>query len=199
MRSLPTRRYLATACHVAAAAAWLTLGPPAAAQKAPQKAPPSPAADATTAPSYAQLIEEELNALKLFPKCTQAPGALECAYLGRSSMGERRFDVRATYREDTRSVEIQIRHFLEAPVSHPATDALLKRLMAINWSLLAARFSWNADTGEVRLGATLHTDSNFDRRAFRSLVRALDDLGPRYHPELLNLQRSLRAPADKPR
>jgi len=154
--------------------------------------PQTPAHRATGAPSYEDIIRTELEALKLSPTCEQTGRTFECKYLGRSSMTQRRFDVRATYRPQPRTVDVQIRNFLIAPASSPATAPLLKRLMALNWKLLAARFSWNPDTGEVRLGTTLHTDSNFDRRAFRSLVRAIDELGPHYHPELTTLQRSLQ-------
>jgi len=166
-------------------------GPP----QSPQSPQGATGAAVPTPDAYAQAIEAELSALELSPSCVRTAGRFECRYLGRSSMTERRFDVRATYHEQPRTVEIQVRRFLDAPISHPATAALLERLMALHWKLAAARFSWNPDTGEVRLGTTLHVDSNFDRRAFRSLVRAIDDLGPRYHAELLNLQRSLASPA----
>ena len=59
--------------------------------------------------------------------------------------------------------------------------------MELNWELLIGKFEWNPRTGEVRLGATFNTDSNFDRRAFRSIVRALDTIAARYAAELRDL------------
>jgi hypothetical protein len=46
------------------------------------------------------------------------------------------------------------------------------------------KLEWSARTGEVRLSAVLNTDSNFDRRALRSIVLALDELAGRYRGEL---------------
>ena len=56
--------------------------------------------------------------------------------------------------------------------------------MELNWELLVGKFEWNPRTGEVRLSAVLNTDSNFDRRAFRSIVHALDSIAVRYYREL---------------
>ena len=43
--------------------------------------------------------------------------------------------------------------------------------------------------GEVRLAMILNTDSNFDRRAFRSAVRGIGQLADRYLQELERLAR----------
>ena len=42
----------------------------------------------------------------------------------------------------------------------------------------------SSTTGEVRLSAVLNTDSNFDRRAFRGVIRSLIRLADRYAPEV---------------
>jgi hypothetical protein len=69
----------------------------------------------------------------------------------------------------------------------PRLPVVLRRAMELNWELLAAKLEWSATSGELRLSAVLHTDSNFDRRAFRSLVRALDRLCLRYSAEFVRL------------
>ena len=56
--------------------------------------------------------------------------------------------------------------------------------MELNWELLVGKFEWNPRDGEVRLSAVLNTDSNFDRRALRSIVHSLDTIAARYEREL---------------
>jgi len=68
-----------------------------------------------------------------------------------------------------------------------ATPALLRRLMELNFQLLGPKFEWDPATGEVRLSAVLHTDSNLDRRALRSMVHTLLSVADRYQPELTRL------------
>ena len=63
----------------------------------------------------------------------------------------------------------------------------VRRLMELNWSLLVAKLEWNAADGEVRLSMIQNTDSNFDRRAFRGLVRRIESLADRYARELERL------------
>jgi hypothetical protein len=46
---------------------------------------------------------------------------------------------------------------------------------------------WNEADGEVRLSMVMNTDSNFDRRAFRSIVRQVGPLADRYLDELTRL------------
>ena len=54
------------------------------------------------------------------------------------------------------------------------------------------KFEWDPTDGEVRLAMVLNTDSNFDRRAFRSTVRALAALADRHYGELNRLRESGR-------
>jgi hypothetical protein len=57
-------------------------------------------------------------------------------------------------------------------------------MMELNWRLLVGKFEWDPSDGEVRLAMVMNTDSNFDRRAFRSLVRAITDQADRLYGEL---------------
>ena len=60
-------------------------------------------------------------------------------------------------------------------------------MLELNGSMLAPKFEWNPRDGEVRLTTLLHTDSNFDRRAFRSLLRSIVRTASRHHDELERL------------
>ena len=60
--------------------------------------------------------------------------------------------------------------------------------MELNWQMLLGKFEWDPTDGEVRLAMILNTDSNFDRRAFRSAVRDIVQVADRYHAELARVQ-----------
>lgn len=134
-------------------------------------------------------VVEEMRKLGLEPKCEPATGGgRNCSYLARGSMTTRSLKGVVLIRPGSQTVAIHVTDFLHASADAPTTPALLARLMELNSALLGAYFDWNPDTGEVRLRALLHTDSNFDRRAFRSAIRTLDKLAPRYRRELQHLQ-----------
>jgi hypothetical protein len=152
------------------------------------------------APRYAELMEAELRALGLSPRChTEAPTRQRCTYAARSASDERGLRAHAVYSDESDTVHLYVERYLSAPADAPGTPALLARLMELNWELTVGRFQWSAASGEVRLSAVLHTDSNFDRRAFRSLVRTLDRVAARYRAELQRLAGGVEAPADQPK
>lgn len=161
----------------------------------PATVPDTAAASPTEPASIPALVEAALGGLGLSPRCAPRPdGAVDCRYRGRSSMTARDFQAHAVIRSASATVELYVADFLRAPADAPGTTALLNRLMELNGELLGAHFTWLAQTGEVRLVAVMHTDSNFDRRTFRSLVRTLDRIAPRYHRELLHLLQGDAAP-----
>lgn len=172
----------------------LTL-PPLPPQAAQAQTPRAQAQTEAAQSSYGKLLQQELAALGLDPKCARdSPTAEHCRYLGRSSLTERRLPVHAIYNAQTDSVYLYFEHFLKLPPAAAHSDRLLRRLMELNWHLLVGKFEWNSTSGEVRLSAVLSTDSNFDRRALRSVVKALDETAARYRPELLKLQEPSPAP-----
>jgi hypothetical protein len=83
-----------------------------------------------------------------------------------------------------------------APGNEAGTLPLLRRLMELNWSLLLGKLEWDPTDGEVRLAMILNTDSNFDRRAFRSAIRGIGQLADRFYNELSRLQRTAAAAAE---
>jgi hypothetical protein len=162
--------------------AWLALGVLAGIAGA------HPLRAAAQQPRYAQAIEDELASMQLPASCVVlSPTRSRCSYKARSSATERGFDAHAVYDDATDTVYFYVERYLVAPAHEPKTKVLLNRLMELNWALLGAKLEWNPRDGEVRLTATLHTDSNFDRRAFRSIVLSLDILAARYHAELREL------------
>ena len=101
----------------------------------------------------------------------------------------RSFTVRIIYSDLTDTVYMYIERYLVALDDQPHTPALLRRLMSLNWDLVGAKFEWNPEDGEVRLAWAMNTDSNFDRRAFRSLARGITAVADRFHRELDRINR----------
>lgn len=149
-------------------------------------------------PRYFRVMEQELATMGLGATCvTLSASRARCDYRARSSPTERGFQARALYSDETDTIYFYVERYLVAAPHAASTQALLRRLMELNWSLLTAKFEWNPHDGEVRLSAVLNTDSNFDRRAFRSIVLALDTSAARYHAELEALIQGVAAQAPR--
>lgn len=151
-------------------------------------------------PRYLAAMTAELETMGIPARCNaESKTRGSCQYQGRSSLTERTLEVHADYSDETDTIYFYVEHLLEAPIGAPSTPALLTRLMELNWELLGCKLEWNPRTGEVRLSAVMHTDSNFDRRTFRSLVVTLDTTATRYRAELRQLARQLsEGPVDEP-
>ncbi|MEZ4339302.1 MAG: YbjN domain-containing protein [Sandaracinaceae bacterium] len=171
---------------------------PAAAQEeepAPPADEPPPAAEAQTVeegqPRYLAAMENELNAMRVRgARCEAAdPQRARCQFAARGITTGREFAIRIVYSDRTDTIYMYVERYLTAPADGQTTDALLRRLMELNWTLLLGKFEWSSTDGEVRLAMILNTDSNFDRRAFRSAVRGIGQLADRYFNELDRLVR----------
>jgi hypothetical protein len=150
-------------------------------------APIGPAVAAPTAspPRYSGALERELESMGRHPSCElEARDRYHCSFEAATSAAGRVPTMHAVYSDQTDTVYLYIERYLTMPSVHARTPAVLRRLMELNWELLACKFEWNPRSGEVRLSAVLSTDSNFDRRAFRSLVHALEVTSARYDREL---------------
>lgn len=140
---------------------------------------------AESGPRYLAAMRAELEALEL-PAACEAVSATRgrCSFRHVDPRALREHFVHLVYSDSTDTIYMYIPRFVVAPPEEPQTAAFLRRLMELNWAMLGAKLEWSASDGEVRLSAVLHTDSNFDRRAFRNLLRALLHLSDRHYPEL---------------
>lgn len=166
--------------------------PLSALQPAPSAAQTAAGADAAPA-TYAQALEETLLAMDVSPRCAAEGRDFACRFSVRSGLTQRDGQGIARYEPEHEAVYLYVPRVLTAPPADPATPAVLQRLMELNWRMLTAKFAWNPQDGEVRLSALLHTDSNFDRRALRSLIGALDTVMASHGADLQALQRQLRS------
>jgi hypothetical protein len=91
------------------------------------------------------------------------------------------------YSDTTDTVYAYLDHYARFTADGANAPVLFRRIAEMNWEMLVGKFEWSPTTGELRLGAVLNTDSNFDRRALRGVVRALLRLGVRYADEFTRL------------
>lgn len=143
---------------------------------------PEPSEEAATAeepesnvaaPRYLAAVRAELERLDVDASC-EILDALHarCSWRIQNSERTRELTLRALVDESTQTL------YLYAPIAtaHPddtETTLVLRRIAELNWRYLASKAEWNSATGEVRISAVQHLDTNFDRRAFRVLVRLL--------------------------
>jgi hypothetical protein len=140
-----------------------------------------------SAPRYADALVRELSALGLHAQCTQPSAtSFACSYPARSSLERTDLTAHAHYDDTTDTVYLYVPLLTLAETS-TRLPAVLRRAMELNYELLSAKLEWSPASAELRLSSVLHTDSNFDRRAFRSLVRSLDRLSLRYSAEFASL------------
>lgn len=140
-------------------------------------------------PRYLGAMRSELEAMRernVQCEATDAQRA-HCSFTARGLTTGREFEVHLVYSDRTDTIYLYVDRYLELPAAGEQTPAVLRRLMELNWTLLLGKFEWDPTDGEVRLAMVLNTDSNFDRRAFRSAVRGIGQLADRYHGELTRL------------
>ncbi|MBX3248830.1 MAG: YbjN domain-containing protein [Myxococcales bacterium] len=136
-------------------------------------------------PRYLAAMREELDAMGLAPLC-EPESAIRARCELRHVSPDARHELRAftLYSDESDTVYVWVPRLVVAPPEDPATPAVLRRIAELNWSMLTTKLEWNPSDGEVRLSAVLHTDSSFDRRAFRNLVRVVLSLAGRHGPQL---------------
>lgn len=154
------------------------------------------AANAQAQPRYLGQLQAELQAMGLAPQCApnsatvggctiraQAPGAD-----GRTANPTaRRFTVTVSYDDASDTIYAYIERYATLRSDAANASQATRRLLELNWEMLATRVEWSPSTGEVRMSALMHTDSNFDRRAFRGVIRSLLRSADRYAQELSQL------------
>jgi hypothetical protein len=156
----------------------------------------SPEALGQSQPRYLAQMQAELQAMGLAPQCAPTSATVgACSFRAQAPGADgrtpnptaRRFMVSLTYDDGTDTIYVYVERYatLRADAANAAT--VTRRLLELNWELLSSKLEWSPSLGEIRLSALLHTDSNFDRRAFRSVVRSVVRVADRYAQELSQL------------
>ena len=143
-------------------------------------------------PRYLETMRSELEQMRIEGVTCAAVDAqrANCEFTRVGTISHREFRIRLAYSDRTDTIYAYVERYLVVPQDGPRSDAMLRRLMELNWQMLLGKFEWDPTFGEVRLAMVLNTDSNFDRRAFRSSVRGLVEIADRYWAELDRMQRA---------
>lgn len=140
------------------------------------------------APRYLQSMRTELEALQITHECEAESETIgRCTFRHRGTVSGEELGVQLVYSDDSDTIYVFVERYFVAAPDAPTTNAVLRHLMELNWQLLVGKFEWDPRDGEVRLSMTINTDSNFDRRAFRSIVRTIGPLADRYLGEIRRL------------
>jgi hypothetical protein len=139
--------------------------------------PASPGAD------YFPAIRQELARMNVSTRCDD--GLSTCVFPGFPGPPERALQVAVKYSARSNTVYIYVDHFIEVTQEGGPSKALALRLLSLNNEMITAKFEWYEATKVFRLSTVLNTDSNFDRKAFRSQVKGLlqvaETLWPEFH------------------
>lgn len=148
-------------------------------------------AGAQSEPRYLPQVRAELQAMGYAAQCAPVSATVgTCrveragAPAGAGASAGRRFALVVEYSDVTDTVYAYLSRYATLRVEQPNATTAFRRVAEMNWEMLVGKFEWSAPTGELRLGAVIQTDSNFDRRAFRGVVRSLLRLGDRYADEV---------------
>lgn len=149
--------------------------------------PPQPSAGETPDSvsdryGYMSAIEEELTTMGLNATCDADAG--RCTFELDSEEARNVFNISVQYNSQSNTVLVVAERFLSATTDNPRTDRLLQRITALNWQQLVPMFQWDASDGQMRVVGVINTDSNLDRRAFRSVVQSVNQVAARHYREL---------------
>jgi len=136
---------------------------------------------------YMPVIRQELARLELQAFCDDAERF--CRYKKSIGKDGPNFEIVVRYSQKTDTVYIYIESFLDLDGEEPSKDLALK-LLEINREMVTAKFEWDRTAGSIRLSVTINTDSNFDRRAFRSQLKGIWTAAQRVWPIVSGLQKT---------
>lgn len=107
-----------------------------------------------------------------------------CELEHRATEGDGRWSVRVVVSDQANTVTFIVLDLGRIPPDDPSTPQRLQRLAELNWALHGTKLEWDPRTGSVRLSAVQRTDTNFDRRAFRVLLRLVLSQAERLAPQV---------------
>ena len=139
----------------------------------------------SASPEYMPAIRQELLRLGIEADCKDS--VRTCVYKEKLDNDGPTFDVVLRYSPKTDTVYICIERFLPLADTEGPTSEIARRLLALNNEMVTAKFEWDRSQDAIRLSVVLNTDSNFDRRAFRSQILGLRAVANRLWPELSKL------------
>ncbi len=132
---------------------------------------------------YLLAVRQELARLNLEADCQQSSAT--CVFAQKIGEGEKGHKVFVSYSSENDIVYIYVERFLVLDNCDGPSLELCRKLLELNRKMVTAKLEWNKVDCTIRLSNTINTDSNFDRRAFRSQVQGLLATAKSILPSLL--------------
>lgn len=152
---------------------------------------PACADEQSASSDYLDAVRQELTRLNLSFSCNAASST--CSVSRDSTRVERRSPLVIQCDSETATIYLYLDRFLVLPADR-LPDQLARRLLELNGRLVTGKFEWHPGQKTVRLSTILNTDTNFDRRAFRSQVMGLFRVADQLFDELRRLLEDTESP-----
>ena len=141
-------------------------------------------ADETTQDSnYMPAIRQELTRLDLDARCDEITSLCTFVQPASEKLGEE-IKVVVHLSNPTKTIYIYIDKYLLLDGDQGPSLDLSRQLLELNRQMVTAKFEWDSSTNSIRLSTTINTDSNFDRKAFRSQLKGLLAIALKVRPAL---------------
>jgi hypothetical protein len=132
--------------------------------------------------SYLSAILQELSRLGMKAQCDTVTNT--CRYVTDITVAERTLELTIRHSPQTDTIYICFEQFLPFFAEDAPSQSLALKLLALNREMVTAKFEWDEETRTIRLSTVLNTDTNLDRRAFRSQVVGLIQIARTVAPKL---------------
>ena len=129
---------------------------------------------------YMPAIRQELARLEVKAVCDDALGT--CRFNNTIEPEGPTFEILIRYSQKTDTIYICIENYLHFADGKEPSVELARKLLELNREMVTAKFEWDRASGYIRLSTTVNTDSNFDRRAFRSQIKGIIAAAKRLWP-----------------
>lgn len=133
------------------------------------------------APDYLPVIRQELARLSLDARCNETTST--CTYQRKYPDGTEAHIV-ILYSAPTHTIYAYIDRFWPLADPQGPGETLARALLKLNREMTTAKTEWDEATNSIRLGVTLNTDSNLDRKALRSQLTGLWQVAQKVRPRL---------------
>ena len=120
---------------------------------------------------YTPVMRQELARLGIEARCDEKLST--CFFEHSFDDGAKPVEVTVHYSESTNTIYIFIERFLVLEGSGGPSLELAQKLLELNRQMVTAKLEWDRTSGTIRISTVLNTDSNFDRKAFRSQLKGL--------------------------
>ena len=131
---------------------------------------------------YLAAIQQELARLEMNVSCNTA--AAVCRHTTDIQIAGEPLELTIRDSSSTDTVYICFERLLVFDEEKPPSASLALKLLGLNREMVTSKFEWDTEERSIRLSTSLNTDSNFDRRAFRSQIKGIIAIARKIGPTL---------------